>query len=121
MIKNILRCLLAGFMIVAGVSHFTSTESFVRIVPDYLPCARALVCISGVFEILGGLGLLIPPLIRPAAWGLIALYIAVFPANLNMAIHHIPFGDGPTPQILLWVRLPLQLLLIVWAWWYTRD
>lgn len=105
----------------AGISHFTSPEVFVRIVPEYLPAPLLLVYISGVFEIAGGIGLLIKPLRSLAAWGLVALYVAVFPANLNMAIHQIPFGNGPTPPFLLWLRLPLQLLLIYWAWTYTRP
>ena len=121
MIKEILRWVLAAFMIFAGISHFTDPDSFVRIVPSFLPGALALVYISGVFEILGGVGLLIPRMSRFAAWGLIALYIAVFPANIYMALNEIPFGEGPTPAVYLWLRLPLQFLLIAWAWWYTKS
>jgi uncharacterized membrane protein len=120
-LKNAPRYLLAGLMILAGVMHFADAGPFVRIVPDYLPAPLALVYISGFFEILGGVGLLIPSISRAAAWGLIALYIAVFPANVHMAIHQIPLGDTPPPPILLWLRLPLQLLLIYWAWRYTRK
>jgi len=120
LLKNSLRVLLALFMVGAGISHFTDPETFIRIVPDYLPGPRALVYVSGFFEIVGGVGLLIPPVSRAAAWGLIALYVAVFPANLHMALNDIPFGQGPTPSALLWLRLPLQALLIAWAWWYTR-
>ncbi len=108
-------------MIFAGVLHLISPEQFIRIVPDYLPWPAALVLLSGIFEIAGGVGLLAPPTRRAAAWGLIALYIAVFPANVHMALHQIPFGQGPTPPFLLWARLPLQFGLIAWAWWYTQD
>lgn len=119
-LKLILKIILAAFMITAGVSHFLKPEPFVTIVPKYLPYPLALVYISGFFEILGGIGLLIPSVSKAAAWGLIALFIAVFPANVNMAINSISFGVGPTPALLLWLRLPLQIVLIAWAWWFTR-
>ena len=120
-LKTALRWLLAFFMTSAGILHFVNPGQFVRIVPDCLPAPLALVYVSGFFEILGGVGLLIPALIRPAAWGLIALYLAVFPANLNMALHDIPFGETPAPRSVLWLRLPVQLVLIAWAFWYTRK
>lgn len=119
-IKLILRLLLAAFMISAGVSHFRNPEPFVKIVPEYLPNPKALVAISGFFEILGGVGLLVPRVRRPAAWGLIALFVAVFPANVNMAIHKMPLGGISNP-LLLWLRLPLQAVLIAWAYWLTRP
>jgi uncharacterized membrane protein len=120
-VKDLLRWLLAAFMISAGMMHFLSPEPYVRIVPDYLPAALGLVYISGVFEILGGAGLLIPRLRRAAAWGLVALFVAVFPANVNMAIHRIPFFGNQAPPLFLWLRLPFQLVLIAWAAWYTRK
>ncbi|MCY7320937.1 MAG: hypothetical protein LH660_03830, partial [Phormidesmis sp. CAN_BIN36] len=81
----------------------------------------ALVYISGFFEILGGIGLLIPVVSVAAAWGLIALFVAVFPANINMAVNQIAIENVPHQPILYWVRLPLQAVLIAWAWWYTRH
>ncbi len=120
-IKEILRYLLAAFVISAGVGHFLWPEPFVRIVPDYLPNPLLLVYVSGFFEILGGIGLLIPKVARWAAWGLIALFIAVLPANVYMAMNNIPLGDTIVPNYVLWARLPAQLLLILWAWWYTRE
>lgn len=120
-LRKIPRWLLAGLMTLAGALHLADPGPFVRIVPDYLPAPLALVYISGFFEILGGMGLLIPALQRKAAWGLIALYVAVFPANLYMAIHQISLGDTPAPPALLWLRLPMQLLLIAWAYRYTRK
>jgi uncharacterized membrane protein len=119
-IKFIFQLLLSLLMIAAGVTHFIKPGPFVRIVPNFLPYPLQLVYISGFFEILGGIGLLIPSVSRPSAWGLIALFIAVFPANINMAINHISFGEGPTPDWALWLRLPLQLVLIAWAYWFTR-
>ncbi len=119
MIVIILKWVLAGAMTFAGVMHFVSPRGFVKIVPKWLPAPRALVAISGVFEIMGGVGLLIPSTQRIAAWGLVALLIAVFPANVNMAINRIPLGKKPMPVWALWARLPLQAVLIAWAWLYT--
>ena len=107
-------------MVSAGIGHFRTPEPFVKIVPSYLPYPLALVYISGVFEILGGMGLLIPKLRRVAGIGLIMLFISVFPANIYMAMHHIPWGDTPVAPWQLWLRLPMQLLLIVWAQWVSR-
>ena len=116
----LLRLVLAAFMVFAGVEHFLHPAPFVQIVPDYLPAHRMLVYVSGFFEILGGVGLLIPPVSRYAAWGLIALFIAVFPANVTMALKNMPVFGGYHP-VLLWLRLPLQLVLIAWAWRLTRQ
>lgn len=120
-IKTILRVVLALAMIVVGVAHFAVPEPFLAIMPSALPYHLALVYISGVFEVLGGAGLLIPRTRKAAGWGLIALYIAVFPANVNQLVNRIPLGDEPPPEWALWVRLPLQLVLIAWAYWMTRD
>jgi uncharacterized membrane protein len=120
-IKNVLRCVLAAIMLYAGVSHFRNPEPFAEIVPNYLPAHRELVLISGFFEILGGVGLLVPPTRRAAAWGLIALYLAVFPANVNMAVHDVPINGRHFASWLLWLRLPMQAVLIAWAYWYTHK
>lgn len=112
--------LLAGFMTAVGVMHFVEPGPFVAIVPGWLPWALALVYISGVFEILGGVGLLVPRTRVAAAWGLVALFVAVFPANINMAVNNIPFDGKELHPMALWGRLPLQVLLIYWAWTHTR-
>jgi uncharacterized membrane protein len=119
-VKLALRILLAALMLFAGVLHFLTPHPFVAIVPDYLPNPLALVYVSGFFEILFGAGLLIPPTRRYAAWGLILLFIAVFPANINMAVHQIPVLGAVYP-VLNWVRLPFQIVLIAWAYWFTKD
>ena len=80
-----------------------------------------LVQISGVAEMAGGLGLLLPQTRRAAAWGLVLLFIAVFPANLNMALNHLPLGTRPVPAWALWARLPLQAVFIAWSYWFTRP
>ncbi len=101
----------------AGVFHFLKTDAFVKIVPPYLPTPRLLVYASGIAEITGAFGLLLPPIRRLAAWGLVLLLIAVFPANLYMAIHSVQVTTTPAPQWLLWARLPLQAILIWWVLW----
>jgi uncharacterized membrane protein len=110
---------LAVLMVIAGAMHFVAPAAYVRIVPRSLPAPRALVLVSGVFEVLGGIGLLVPETRPVAAWGLIALFIAVFPANVNMAVNRIGFGRKPGPAWLLWARLPLQAVLIAWAYAFT--
>jgi uncharacterized membrane protein len=118
--RTVLRWVLALFMVAAGVNHFVSTDAYVAMVPAALPAHLLLVQISGVAEIAGGLGLLIPATRRLAAWGLIALFVAVFPANINMAVNHLPLGGQVLPAWALWARLPLQLVLVGWAYLYTR-
>ncbi|MFO0629235.1 MAG: hypothetical protein U0325_26910 [Polyangiales bacterium] len=119
-LKPYLRVLLALAMIAVGVQHFTNPTFFVRIVPPWVPDAGLAVAVSGVAEILGGLGLLHPRTRVAAAWGLIARYVAVFPANVHMAVHHIQPGPTPVPAWAAWARLPFQAVFIAWAWWNTR-
>ena len=92
-----------------------------RIVPSQLPYPLGLVYLSGFYEILGGIGLLVPPLSQPAAWGLIALFIAVFPANINMTVNHIKIDHIPDSTFLYIARLPFQAVFIGWAWLYTKP
>ncbi|QFS47064.1 DoxX family membrane protein [Nostoc sphaeroides CCNUC1] len=89
--------------------------------PPQLPYPLELVYLSGFYEILGGIGLLVPPVSQAAAWGLIALFIAVFPANINMAVNHIQLEHIPDSPWVQVVRLPFQAVLIAWAWWYTKS
>lgn len=106
---------------VVGVLHFAIPDPFVKIMPPYLPWHLELVYISGFFEILGGIGLLIVPVSQAAAWGLIALFIAVFPANINQAVNQIAIAGVPNNPLFYWIRLPLQVVLIAWAYWYTKE
>jgi uncharacterized membrane protein len=105
--------------VAAGFGHFFFTASYMRIMPGYLPAHRALVLLSGAAEIAGGTGVLVHATRRYAAWGIVFLLIAVFPANLWMAQHPQLFPG--IPLWALWLRLPLQLPLIGWAWRYTRQ
>jgi uncharacterized membrane protein len=112
------RWLLAVAMMAVGVDHFAKPDFFVRIVPRALPAPLLLVQVSGLFEVLGGLGLLIPRTRRAAGIGLVLLYIAVFPANVNMVVH--PELGGNVPLWALWARLPLQPVFIALALWVSR-
>jgi uncharacterized membrane protein len=101
----------------AGISHFTKERFFMKAMPPYIPFHKAMVLVSGIAEIILGLGLLFPATRVYAAWGLIMLLVAVFPANIYMAtsgkFHKIP-------SFLLWLRLPLQFVLIWWIYQYSN-
>ncbi len=112
--------MLAFGMIGIGVLHVILLSAFTKAVPDFLPHPRILVLISGACEAAGGLGLMIPATRKLAALGLIALYLAVFPANINMAMHADRWL-APPYQSLLWLRLPFQAGFIAWAWMVRRD
>jgi uncharacterized membrane protein len=116
-----LRVVLALAMMGIGVLHFVRPADFAAIVPAFLPAPVALVLVSGFFEILGGTGLLVKRVRRLASFGLVALYVAVFPANLNMAITGAAPAGVHVPAALAWARLPLQIVFIVWALWAGRD
>lgn len=116
--KMISLVLLAVFMTGAGVMHFVNPDFYVNIMPDYLPWHLELVYLSGLAEIVLGIGLLIPRLRRAAAWGVIALLIAIFPANIHVFMNQELL---PAPPIVHLLRLPLQGVFILWAWWHTRP
>jgi uncharacterized membrane protein len=113
------RAIMAVLYIAAGASHFIVTRAYVHIMPDYLPAHREIVLLSGAAELAGGVGLLVPQTRRTAAWGIIFLLIAVFPANLWMVQHADRYPNIPVWA--LWLRLPLQLPLLWWAWQYTKP
>ena len=117
--KRGFKYLMAAFYVLAGINHFLNPAVYLKIMPPYLPWHQFMVEASGVCEIALGLLLLVPRWTRWAAWGLIALLIAVFPANLHMAAHPELYPE--IPPAALWARLPLQVVLIAWAWVYTRP
>ncbi len=117
--RRIALLLLSAFFMFAGVSHFTNPDFFLRIMPPYLPWHLELVYLSGVFEIAGALGVLWPATRAWAGWGLILLLIAVYPANIHMALHPEEFSD--VAPAMIYGRLPLQLVFMAWAWWATRP
>jgi uncharacterized membrane protein len=92
----------AVFYASAGILHFLHMDLYAKIVPPFIPWPVAMVYLSGVAEIAGGAGLLIPSLRRAAAWGLVALLIAVFPANVYMALDRVRVTANPLPDWLLW-------------------
>jgi uncharacterized membrane protein len=111
--------LLSMFFVAAGVNHFVHPAFYLKIMPPYLPAPLALVYVSGLFEVFGGLGVLVPRLRRIAGWGLIALLLAVFPANVHMALQPEQFDNLPLWSLI--VRLPLQFVLIVWVFFAAKD
>ncbi|HEY4311424.1 MAG TPA: MauE/DoxX family redox-associated membrane protein [Pirellulales bacterium] len=119
LIKTVLKYVQGLLYVVAGMNHFIAPSFYMKIMPPSFPWHAALVFISGIAEVLLGVLLLIPRTTRLAAWGLIALLIAVFPANIYVYQNQELFGGVP-PWVHL-ARLPIQGLLILWAWWYTRD
>jgi uncharacterized membrane protein len=116
---------MGALYVVAGINHFWHPATYAAIMPPYIPLPMLMIAISGAAEILGGIGVLIPDgfvLARTrcaAAWGLVALLIAVLPVHINMCLHPAQFPGIPIWGI--WLRLPLQLPLIGWAWFYTRK
>jgi uncharacterized membrane protein len=104
-------------LIIAGVGHFVATDLFLKIMPPYLPFHLTLVLVSGMIEIILGILLLVPRFSRLAAWGIIALLIAMFPANIHVYTHQELF---PLPWFVHLLRLLLQGVFILWAFVYTR-
>jgi uncharacterized membrane protein len=118
-IKRVLKWILGATFIFAGLNHFINPDFYLRMMPPYLPAHLFLIYFSGVIEIVFGVLLLVPRFSRLAAFGLIPLLIAIFPANIYMAQNPHLFSEfSPTA---LNARLPLQLLLIGWAYWYTKK
>lgn len=118
-LKLISKYLLCVFFVLAGLNHFINPAFYLKIMPPYLPWHLFLVYLSGFFEVVFGGLLLAPAFTRTAAWGLIALLVAVFPANIHMAINPQLYPD--ISPLALWLRLPLQAVFIAWAFWHTRQ
>jgi uncharacterized membrane protein len=116
MTKTVFLWLLGLFFVAAGINHFREPSVYVAMMPSGIPQPAGLSAIAGACEILGGLAVLVPGTRRFAGWGLIALLIAVFPANVHVALAGPMEGAGASPT-LLWLRLPLQALLIAWVYW----
>lgn len=117
-LKLVLKYLLGLFFVLAGINHFVDPAFYLKIMPPYLPWHEFLNYLSGLLEIVFGALLLVPRFQRLAAWGIIVVLVGVFPANIHMALHP---ELSEVPQFALWLRLPIQLVLIAWAYWYTRP
>ncbi|HEX3733731.1 MAG TPA: hypothetical protein VHU86_01130 [Solirubrobacterales bacterium] len=118
------RRLLAGLFSFAGLLHFVIPRSYEAMMPPSLPRHREAVVVSGIAEIAGGVAVLHPASRRLGRWGLLALLLAVFPANVHMAVNpeQIKGLDlNKIPRWALWARLPLQPLAMLWVWRATRD
>jgi uncharacterized membrane protein len=118
-LKIILKYPLCVLFVMAGLNHFINPAFYLKIMPPYLPWHLFLVYLSGFFEVALGVLLLAPVFTRLADWGLIALLIAVFPANIQMAVNPQLYPDISPPALRL--RLPLQAVFIAWSYWYTRP
>ncbi|MBL4762192.1 MAG: DoxX family protein [Gammaproteobacteria bacterium] len=119
MLKEFALWLFALLFIAAGINHFVHPAFYLSIMPAYLPAHAMLVVISGVFEILGGIGLMIKRTRKLAGIAVILLMIAIFPANLYMAMEPEQFPQFS--MLSLYLRLPLQFALIAWVWWVSSD
>ncbi len=117
-IKTVSKYVLAVFMFGAGVMHFVRPDFYLKIMPPYLPYHLELVYLSGFFESALGVMLLVPRLSRWAAWGIFALLIAVFPANIYLYQHQ---EIMPAPPLVHLLRLPVQGVFLLWAYWHTRP
>jgi uncharacterized membrane protein len=106
------------FYVAAGINHFWHTRTYAAIMPPHYSHPIGLVQISGVAEILGGIGLLVPATRRFSAWGIVAMLLVYFDVHIYMALHPERFASIPLG--VLYVRLPLQFLLIAWAWIYAK-
>lgn len=118
-IKLILKYVLAVGFVLAGINHFLNTAFYLRMMPPYFPWHTFLIYLSGFFQIALGILLLIPKYTRRAAFGIVALLVAVYPANFYMAQNPQLFPEFSPLMIRL--RLPLQFILILWAYWFTRP
>jgi uncharacterized membrane protein len=116
-----LRVAAAALFVVAGANHFAKPKTYQAIVPPGFGPPAAMVAITGIAEIAGGLGLLVRPLRRAAGWGLIALLISVFPVHIYMLTARGKLPGWDVPRWALWARLPLQGVLIGWVWFVSRQ
>lgn len=115
-VRIVLRWTLAFFFVAAGANHFRDPTTYLGMMPPWLPWPAAANIVSGAAEMIGGAGLLVPSTRRLAGWGLIALLIAIFPANLHVAMEGRMPGHDFSPAVLWW-RLPFQAVFIAAVWW----
>ncbi len=119
MLKTILKYVLGIAFATAGANHFLMTDFYLSIMPPYLPWHLFLVYLSGVIEFVVGIALLVPRYTRVAAWCMCATSLAVFPANVHMALNAELYPQFN--ETVMWLRLPGQLLLLAWMYWYTKP
>jgi uncharacterized membrane protein len=115
--KENARLATGAAFIFAGISHFLAPDKFMEMMPPFLPALMFLIYLSGFFEIVGGIGLMISKTRRLAALGLVLLLLAVFPANIYVALNNVQLGGFMSYAVYQWIRLPMQIVLIGWIWW----
>ncbi len=108
---------MGGMYVVAGLAHFIWPKAYVKIMPKWLPWHLELVYLSGIFEVLFGILVMVPSTQEIGAWGLIATLVGVFPANIDMLVTNT--SKKWWYMLILWVRIPIQFWLIYWAWMFT--
>lgn len=106
--------------IFTGATHFLMSGKFMEMMPPFIPAPLLMIYTSGFFEMLGGVGLIFPATKCPAAYGLVALLIAVFPANIYVAYNNVQLGGFMNYSFYQWLRLPLQIILIGWTLWFSK-
>jgi len=116
------RILLAALFLFAGTFHLLDPQLFLPIMPPWIPFPIMCIVISGIFELLGGIGLLLPDdrIQLATGWGLLLLLLAVFPANIHMAVAHIQVGGFPSHPWMSWARLPVQPVIMLAVSWCTH-
>jgi uncharacterized membrane protein len=120
--RRVLLWVMGLFYVGGGIVHFANPGFYLPMMPPYLPYPLELVYLSGLAEIVLGAAVLVPQTRRLAAWGIMLLLVAIFPANLHIAMNNVPLaGAEHGAGVWNWVRLPLQAVLIAWAWSYTRP
>jgi uncharacterized membrane protein len=121
--KTLLKYPFAALFIGSGILHFTNSQMYLRLMPPAIPYHREIVALSGIIEGTLGALLLFPRTEKWAAWALIPTLIAIFPANIYAALTAGTPNEAMSgvPVLLAWLRLPIQPLLVAWAWWYTKE
>jgi len=120
--KRVGLWVMAVAYMLAGFNHLMNPQFYMPIIPPQLPNPEWLNVISGLAEIVLGVFVLEPRVRALAAWGIIALLIAVFPANLYVAMENVgKEGPGSGAGAVNWIRPPFQAVFILWAWWFTRP
>jgi len=123
LLKKVSLVILVIGYLVAGINHFRAPDSYIHIIPQYIPLPKLMNLLAGIFEILFGLLLIFKQTRRFAAWGIILLLILFVPIHVDMVLKApLQLGNLQVTPLIAWVRLVVfQPLLILWAWWYTRE
>ena len=120
MVKTGFKYFLVVFFVLSGANHFLSPEFYLDIMPPYIPAHTIMVALSGATEIIAGIMLAIPKVSKWGAWFIIAHLLIFFTVHIYM-IQEASTAFADLPLAGLWIRIPIQFLLIAWAFWFTRD